>query len=217
MACGVAVKRPHEYDVFLSPEVGGKRPRTNAHCSPFRPTFGTVAASLPSPSTSANSLSPQRNSPNDASRPVGPFAAVNGAKLSSEQLESYLRAEVSYLKRRKLIPRRRGDEAPSGYRAPGSPNQSSDSDEDTSSSVLAGTASKPVNSHADLYDRAQFSLKQVQLICERLLKEQEMRLRYEYETVLNQRLEEQHEQYVRFTQDQIERRFDNSDDISYLS
>uniref|UniRef100_A0A914WMX0 Akirin n=2 Tax=Plectus sambesii TaxID=2011161 RepID=A0A914WMX0_9BILA len=216
MACGVAVKRPHEYDVFLSPEVGGKRPRTNAHCSPFRPTFGTVAASLPSPSTSANSLSPQRNT-GDSKQPAGPFSSVTGAKLSSEQLETYLRAEVSYLKRRKLIPRRRGDQPSSGYRAPGSPNQSSDSDEDNGSSVLTNTASKPVNAHADLYDRAQFSLKQVQLICERLLKEQEMRLRYEYETVLNQRLEEQHDQYVRFTQDQIERRFDNSDDISYLS
>lgn len=30
---------------------------------------------------------------------------------------------------------------------------------------------------------------QVRMICERLLKQQEVRLRYEYETVLNQRLE----------------------------
>ncbi len=88
MACGVAVKRPHEYDAFLSPEVGNKRPRTNAHCSPFRPTFGTIAASLP-PSTSANT-SPQRSD----KPPTGPFASVQGAKLSSEQLETYLRAEV---------------------------------------------------------------------------------------------------------------------------
>jgi hypothetical protein len=40
-----------------------------------------------------------------------------------------------------------------------------------------------------LYERPQFSMNQVKLICERLLKEQETRLRYEYETVLNRKLE----------------------------
>lgn len=40
-----------------------------------------------------------------------------------------------------------------------------------------------------IYDKPQFSLKQVKLICERLLKEQEVRLRYEYETLLNKKLE----------------------------
>ncbi len=63
------------------------------------------------------------------------------------------------------------------------------------------------------------------MICERLLKEQEMRMRYEYETVLNRRLEgwwwylafqiivdilEQHGQYVQFAQEQIERRYDDN-------
>lgn len=40
-----------------------------------------------------------------------------------------------------------------------------------------------------LYEKPQFSLRQVKLICERLLKEQEIRLRYEYETALNKKLE----------------------------
>jgi len=53
------------------------------------------------------------------------------------------------------------------------------------------------------------------MICERLLKEQEMRMRYEYETVLNRRLEEQHGQYVQFAQEQIERRYDEN--VSYVS
>lgn len=35
-------------------------------------------------------------------------------------------------------------------------------------------------------------MNQVKLICERLLKEQETRLRYEYETVLNRKLEGEH-------------------------
>ena len=51
MACGLALKRPfQDGDDYLS-EGGAdvKRARTTlAHCSPFRPQFGTVAASLPS-------------------------------------------------------------------------------------------------------------------------------------------------------------------------
>ncbi|OZC05725.1 hypothetical protein X798_07301 [Onchocerca flexuosa] len=56
------------------------------------------------------------------------------------------------------------------------------------------------------------------MICERLLKQQEVRLRYEYETILNQRLEEQHEQYVQFAREQIERQHqDDGQELSYLS
>jgi hypothetical protein len=82
-----------------------------------------------------------------------------------------------------------------------------------------------------LYEKPQFSLRQVKLICQRLLKEQEMRLRYEYETVLNKKLEgllfktilttsshsayrytvktlhhftEKHDQYVQFAREQLD-------------
>uniref|UniRef100_A0A1I7XNY9 Uncharacterized protein n=1 Tax=Heterorhabditis bacteriophora TaxID=37862 RepID=A0A1I7XNY9_HETBA len=54
MACGLALKRPHEYDSYLSDDSfvhDAKRARhTAAHCSPFRPQMGTVAANLPSSS-----------------------------------------------------------------------------------------------------------------------------------------------------------------------
>jgi len=40
-----------------------------------------------------------------------------------------------------------------------------------------------------LYEKPHFSLRQVKLICERLLREQEVRLRYEYETILNKKLD----------------------------
>lgn len=55
-----------------------------------------------------------------------------------------------------------------------------------------------------LYDKPQFSLKQVKLICERLLKEQENLLRYEFEGALNKKLDEKHEQYIQFAKEQIE-------------
>lgn len=47
---------------------------------------------------------------------------------------------------------------------------------------------------------------QVRMICERMLREQEMALRTEYETVLNSRLAEQYEAFVRFNIDQVQRR-----------
>ncbi len=53
MACGVALKRVHEYEDYLSETEGVKRARTSAHCSPFRAQIGTIAASLPSSSSSS--------------------------------------------------------------------------------------------------------------------------------------------------------------------
>ncbi|VDM14791.1 unnamed protein product, partial [Wuchereria bancrofti] len=49
MACGVALKRPYDYDDYLLAEGGEvKRARhTQTHCSPFRAQIGTIAASLP--------------------------------------------------------------------------------------------------------------------------------------------------------------------------
>jgi len=221
MTCGVAVKRPYDFEAYLSPDAGVEAKRTKqSHCSPFRPQFGTLAASLPH-SQALSLVRDKERSDCDAS----PFASVSEKyRLSETQLESYLRAEVSYLKRRKLIPRRtesscvassvhaQGGSMSSSYRpmpaSPSSCHSGSDSDGELSANKIS--------SEAFLYDKPQFSLKQVKMICERLLKEQEVRLRYEYETILNQKLEEKHEQYVQFAKEQIERT-NNSTDFSYLS
>lgn len=60
MACGLALKRPHEYDAYLADESfphEAKRARhTAAHCSPFRPQMGTIAANLPSTSSFAQAV-----------------------------------------------------------------------------------------------------------------------------------------------------------------
>ncbi|KHJ85298.1 hypothetical protein OESDEN_14979, partial [Oesophagostomum dentatum] len=60
----------------------------------------------------------------------------------------------------------------------------SDSDGESTSIRKSSTSS-----YQALAEKPQFSLKQVRMICERLLKEQEMRLRYEYELALNQKLD----------------------------
>jgi hypothetical protein len=85
--------------------------------------LGTLAASLPS-GQSPNSSNGFANACN--AEPDSPFALAAGkCQLSKNQLEDYLRAEVRYLKRRRLIPRRTNDadetgENSSNYRRGGS-------------------------------------------------------------------------------------------------
>ncbi|ETN76517.1 hypothetical protein NECAME_03449 [Necator americanus] len=178
MACGLALKRPHEYDSYLADESfphEAKRARqTAAHCSPFRPQMGTIAANLPSTSSFAQAVN----------KDDSPFAAVAGkCQLSESQLDAYLRSEVRSGQRRKLLPKRscidlkvEDENTPrKEYRTPNSPPQSGSDSEGESTSIRKSG----VNSYQAL----------VRMICERLLREQEMRLRYEYELALNQKLD----------------------------
>lgn len=60
------------------------------------------------------------------------------------------------------------------------------------------------------------TLKQVTILCERLWKEREENLRQEYDQVLNERLTEQYDSFLKFTQDQIMRKYQQSS-CSYVS
>uniref|UniRef100_A0A1I8AT04 Akirin n=1 Tax=Steinernema glaseri TaxID=37863 RepID=A0A1I8AT04_9BILA len=224
MTCGLALKRPFDFETYLSADgpSQAKRQRQSPHCSPFRPQLGTIAASLPTSST----LKVLHQDESDDS----PFATVNGGKLTSAQLESYLRAEVRSLRRRKLIPRRRVESGsghvdqnkPStSYRAVSPVNSGSSDSEGESNhrreNITRSARHMSPTESDDLYEKPQFSLKQVQLICERLLQEQEVRLRYEYENVLSTQLSEQHEQYVTFVQEQIKASSTNHNATTYVS
>lgn len=48
------------------------------------------------------------------------------------------------------------------------------------------------------------------LICERMLKEQETQIREEYDQILNMKLSEQYDAFVKFTYDQIQKRFESA-------
>ncbi|XP_068135497.1 akirin-2 [Hyperolius riggenbachi] len=61
-----------------------------------------------------------------------------------------------------------------------------------------------------------FTLKQVGMICERLLKEREDKVREEYEEILTSKLAEQYDAFVKFTHDQIMRRY-GEQPASYVS
>uniref|UniRef100_A0A9L0KGU1 Akirin 1 n=1 Tax=Equus asinus TaxID=9793 RepID=A0A9L0KGU1_EQUAS len=65
-------------------------------------------------------------------------------------------------------------------------------------------------------DQPTFTLRQVGIICERLLKDYEDKIREEYEQILNTKLAEQYESFVKFTHDQIMRRY-GTRPTSYVS
>lgn len=46
------------------------------------------------------------------------------------------------------------------------------------------------------------------MICERMMKEREEKLREQYDAVLNNKLAEQYDAFVKFTYDQIQRRYE---------
>jgi hypothetical protein len=88
---------------------------------------------------------------------------------------------------------------------------------------INSTSQKSVNKKIDLLfnnsnynDLPIFSMNQVNQICERMLKEREITLRDEYDKILSQKLNEQYDSFVRFTHEQIQRRFENSQ-CSYVS
>lgn len=61
-----------------------------------------------------------------------------------------------------------------------------------------------------------FTLKQVGMLCERLLKEHEDKVREEYEEIMTSKLAEQYDTFVKFTHDQLMRRFEEQP-ASYVS
>ncbi|KAM4694802.1 akirin-2 [Discoglossus pictus] len=78
--------------------------------------------------------------------------------------------------------------------------------------VLPGTSSvSPLRKEQPL-----FTLRQVGMICERLLKEREDKVREEYEEILTTKLAEQYDAFVKFTHDQIMRRY-GEQPASYVS
>jgi len=91
---------------------------------------------------------------------------------------------------------------------PGSPGDSgsSPSSKGLSARALVGTKEKPV-----------FTLKQMTIICERMCKERTDKVREEYDQILQQKLSEQYDAFVKFIDHQIQQRFNQSQLPSYLS
>lgn len=63
-----------------------------------------------------------------------------------------------------------------------------------------------------------FTLAQVNTICDKLVKEHEDKLKEKYDLILSQKLNEQYDTFVKFTHDQIQKKFTQHDlQFSYVS
>ncbi|KAJ8670337.1 hypothetical protein QAD02_001596 [Eretmocerus hayati] len=145
---------------------------------------GTLAAAAAAASVSP-SAQQQHASPS-------PFAEVS-SKLTPEKMAANIREEIRRLHRRKQL------------------NYNAHSD----SSDMEGSPSSPSSSNnyscsSTNKEKPLFTFRQVGLICERMLKDQETQIREEYDQILNMKLSEQYDAFVKFTYDQIQKRFETS-------
>ncbi|XP_075270514.1 akirin-2 isoform X1 [Opisthocomus hoazin] len=182
MACGATLKRTLDFDPLLSP-VSPKRRR----CAPL-----SAPASASSSSFAASS--PQKYLRMEPS----PFGEVS-SRLTTEQILYNIKQEYKRMQKRRHLennfqqtdPCCSTDAQPHAFLLTGP--------------ALPGTssaASSPLKKEQPL-----FTLRQVGMICERLLKEREEKIREEYEEILTTKLAEQYDAFVKFTHDQIMRRY----------
>lgn len=127
---------------------------------------------------------------------ISPFQLCNERhKLNNDQLLQHIRDEAKrFIKRKQL-------------HVPLSPSSSSTIDKQHSSLNKDLTKSN---------DTPLFTITQVNLICDKMVKEREEYLREQYDTILNQKLNEQYDAFVKFTHEQIQKQFEKSQ-FTYVS
>ncbi|CAF0913002.1 unnamed protein product [Rotaria sp. Silwood1] len=95
-------------------------------------------------------------------------------------------------------------------------SSSLDTSDDDNHHTTDSTSLNNLPGHSSSNNQHLLTLKQVNMICARLLKEREDKIREEYDQILSNKLNEQYEGFVRFTQDQLTRRFSELQ-FSYVS
>jgi len=187
MACAT-LKRSLELDPLHSPP--GSRPK--------RRRFAPVSSSPTIPPTRDETESP--------------FAAVT-SRITQEQIQGHIKEEMRRLHRRKQL--HFGDKdssnSPCGS-GPSSPNSGCLNGDFSGDSL--GSLSQSVKNNKEV---ALFTFPQVGLICDRLVREREEQLKSLYDQVLSAKLAEQYDTFVKFTHDQIKKRFEAASAPSYLS
>ncbi|XP_064408328.1 akirin-1 [Latimeria chalumnae] len=191
MACGATLKRSMEFEALLSPQSQSPKRR---RCTPLPGAAG-------SPAPQRCSLRAAEGPPLPS--PPPPQQCGGEHRLTPEQIFENIKQEYSRYQRRRQLEvsfnQSEGcsaGEANSHTSAPAAPNS-------------PGTPSVK-------RDQPTFTLRQVGVLCERLLKDHEEKIREEYEQILNLKLAEQYESFVKFTHDQIMRRY-GARPASYVS
>jgi hypothetical protein len=199
MAC-VTLKRP--IDVLGSPHLAEIAPLAKRkRCGP--PLF---AATPSSPAGRGVKRAKRRLDVDEAYSPnSGPASPVPSPFVGAvppvepDKLAARMELEFKRLQRRKLF-MANSDSGPSSI--PNSPG--------SSSSTGTGQASSSNK------DQPLFTLKQVTMVCQRMLKEREEQVCVEFGKILETKLAEQYDTFVKFTHDQVERRLAESA-FSYVS
>ncbi|EDW68989.1 akirin [Drosophila virilis] len=201
MACAT-LKRALDWESL------NQRPTKRRRCNPF----GQSGSSSPSRSGSNDAANNSSTTPcnryaKDSNEP-SPFLESTLAKMSPDKMAENLCNEIKRLHKRKQLPitsaaleRMQDSESSGSEMGPESPHRP-----DSPPSHLM------MRHHGE---KALFTFKQVQLICEGMIKEREDQLRERYESVLTNKLAEQYDAFVKFTYDQIQRRYEAAP--SYLS
>lgn len=194
MACA-ALKRPHNFDLL------GGSPDHKASASPKRRRCGVVASTCSSTS-------------------VSPFLEAT-PKLSKDELAKNVQDEWRRIQRRRKLtcpsspPNNTSNLQNLFCGSPSSSFTWSSPPRGSMSPCNSSSMSPPRNS-GDRTEQTSLNVKQVVSLCERLWKEREDKLREEYDKVLNDRLSEQYDSFLKFTQDQIMRKYQTSS-CSYVS
>ncbi|XP_038828028.1 akirin-1-like [Salvelinus namaycush] len=187
MACGATLKRSIEFEALHSPQSPKRR-----RCNPLPGTPVT-----PSPKR-CNLLSATGDSS------MSPQSTCGGEhRLTPEQIVQNLRQEYSrYQRRCQLEEAFNQSESQTPSDGPGQ-----------SSGFMAPSSPSGVSMKRD---QPCFTLRQVGSLCERILKDHEGSICEEYEQILNTKLAEQYESFVKFTHDQIMRQY-SARPSSYVS
>ncbi|RXN06152.1 putative arginine--tRNA mitochondrial [Labeo rohita] len=145
-------------------------------------------------SPSSSSASPQKYLRMEPS----PFGRVSSA-LTTEQILSNIKQEYKRMQKRRHLE--------SSFQQTDSccPLDSQPHSSISSTATLPGASSGSAS--PSRREQPLFTLKQVGMICERLLKEREEKVREEYDEILTTKLAEQYDAFVKFTHDQLMRRF----------
>lgn len=197
MACAT-LKRSLDWEAI------NQRPTKRRRCNPY----GQHGSTAPGGSGTNNGTTSTPQSPSGRlmqEPQPSPFAEATLARMSPDKMAQNIRDEIKRLHRRKQLP----------FSAQ---QFESMQDSDTSGSEMGLDSPRRPESPPSVVrnpEKALFTFKQVQLICERMLKEREDDLREQYDQVLANKLAEQYDAFVKFTYDQIQRRYEA--EPSYLS
>jgi len=198
MACGatLSLKRSLEFDPLHSPSSRSPKRR---RCMPM-----TLSPSAP----------PTKQHQSNPS----PFLEVT-PKITSDQIAAQISAEIKRMHRRKQLnyPMSPSGSPPhSGGSTPPHPSQMCSTDMLPGGSPCSYAAMfNPMS--PGRRETPLFTLKQVGLVCERMLREREEAIRQEYDKVLTSKLAEQYEAFLKFNHDQLSRRYGGECAASYVS